>query len=257
METLSTLNVNTFEDYSTQIYNHSWFFWMAALFYIVMINKLPIWMKDRQPMSIKPIIFTWNVLIAVFSFYGAKNTLIRKCDSDWSEDTSFWIAAYIWSKVPEMLDTLWLILRKKNVIFLHSWHHVSVAIIMWHNGAYNPNDNLAAICMGLNYSVHTIMYSYYALSTIGIRPPYPQAITIAQISQFVLGLSVPFWEDNYPYCRSNHSITTNHRKWNRNGCSMIAFSYLVLFIHYYIKRYVVKVHQKKIDNGSCNDKKIF
>jgi hypothetical protein len=128
---------------------------------------------------------------------------------------------------------------------------------MWHNGAYNPNDNLAAICMGLNYSVHTIMYSYYALSTLGIRPPYPQAITIAQISQFVLGLSVPFWEDNYPYCRSNHSITTNHRKWNRNGCSMIAFSYLVLFIHYYIKRYVVKVHQKKIDNGRCNDKKIF
>ena len=46
METLSTLNVNTFEDYSTQIYNHSWFFWMAALFYILMINKLPVWMQN-------------------------------------------------------------------------------------------------------------------------------------------------------------------------------------------------------------------
>ena len=163
-----------------------------------MICRLPLWMNNRQPIPIKPIIFIWNVLIAVFSFYGAKNTLIRNCRTDWSEDTSFWVSAYIWSKVPEMLDTLWLILRKKNVIFLHSWHHVSVAMLMWHVGAYNPNDNLAVICMGLNYSVHTIMYAYYALSSLGIRPPYPQAVTLIQISQFVLGLTVPLWEDNFP-----------------------------------------------------------
>jgi len=248
MEALSTLNVSTFDSYSKQFYDHSWFFFMSALCYIFMVSKLPKWMEKQQPMPIKPIIFVWNVLIAVFSFYGAKNTLIRNCADDWSEETSFWVSAYIWSKVPEMCDTLWLILRKKKVIFLHSWHHVSVAMIMWHTGAFNPNDNLAVICMGLNYSVHTIMYSYYALSSLGIRPPYPQLITLAQITQFVLGLSVPFWEDNYPYCRSS-SITTYHRKLNRNLCSWIAFSYLVLFIHYYIRRYIMKSRErpKKIE----------
>ena len=35
---------------------------------------------------------------------------------------------FIYSKLPELFDTVFLVLRKKPVIFLHWFHHVTVGL---------------------------------------------------------------------------------------------------------------------------------
>ena len=44
----------------------------------------------------------------------------------------------------------------------------------------------------MNYGVHALMYSYYALSALKLRPPKAVAmlVTILQISQMVMGVTI-------------------------------------------------------------------
>src|SRR5688572_11853810 len=37
------------------------------------------------------------------------------------------------SKVPELGDTLFIVLRKQNLIFLHWYHHITVLIFTWYS----------------------------------------------------------------------------------------------------------------------------
>ena len=59
----------------------------------------------------------------------------------------FFVALFIYSKVFELVDTLWLTLRKAPVIFLHWYHHVTVPLDCSHSNPSchphpNPNPNL-------------------------------------------------------------------------------------------------------------------
>jgi hypothetical protein len=37
--------------------------------------------------------------------------------------TGVWMALFCLSKIPELMDTVFLVIRKRPVIFLHWWHH--------------------------------------------------------------------------------------------------------------------------------------
>lgn len=39
---------------------------------------------------------------------------------------------FVFSKVPELGDTVFIILRKRPLIFLHWYHHVTVLLYTWH-----------------------------------------------------------------------------------------------------------------------------
>ena len=43
------------------------------------------------------------------------------------------ILLFVAGKVPELVDTIWLLLAKRQIIVLHSWHHFSVLIWSWHS----------------------------------------------------------------------------------------------------------------------------
>ncbi|KAF7218973.1 elongation of very long chain fatty acids protein 7-like, partial [Nothobranchius furzeri] len=81
------------------------------------------------------------------------------------------------SKVIELSDTLFFILRKKNsqLTFLHVYHHGTMIFNCWAGvkhvtGQFSPSSapHPAAFFVGLvNSFVHIIMYSYYGLAAIG------------------------------------------------------------------------------------------
>ena len=55
-------------------------------------------------------------------------------------------------QIPELGDTVFVVLRKKPLIFLHWYHHVTVLLYCWHSYYEQTTYGLYFICM--NYTVH-------------------------------------------------------------------------------------------------------
>ncbi|CAN0106833.1 unnamed protein product, partial [Phaeothamnion confervicola] len=121
--------------------------------------------------------------------YGFKYTICFK-PSVWygSGAVGWWTQAFIFSKIPELGDTVFIVLRKKPLIFLHWYHHVTVLLYCWHS--YYEQTTYGLYFIAMNYSVHAVMYLYYALAAVGIKLCKPYYITTLQISQMFVGIGV-------------------------------------------------------------------
>lgn len=65
------------------------------------------------------------------------------------------------SKVVEFGDTAFIVLRKKDLKFIHYYHHVVTAVSCWH---FYPYYEPMQIFYGtMNAFVHSLMYPYYTL----------------------------------------------------------------------------------------------
>lgn len=57
--------------------------------------------------------------------------------------------AHVSLQVPELVDTLFIVLRKKPLIFLHWYHHITVLLFCWHAFAtLSARYALALSCIG-------------------------------------------------------------------------------------------------------------
>jgi elongation of very long chain fatty acids protein 6 len=92
----------------------------------------------------------------------------------------------------------------------------------------------------MNYGVHSVMYFYYFLMAIKIRPPWAMMVTVLQISQMFVG--VTFTVLNFIYVGSDQ-CTISHS--NNLAAFGMYGSYLFLFLQFFISRYFVKSSQKK------------
>jgi hypothetical protein len=102
-----------------------------------------------------------------------------------------WVGLFIYSKIPELIDTLFLVLQQKKVIFLHWFHHVTVLLYCWH--AFHHRIATGLWFAAMNYSVHSVMYLYYFLAGFGMRhiaSLFAQYITTIQLLQMFLGAYV-------------------------------------------------------------------
>ena len=48
-------------------------------------------------------------------------------------------------KIPELIDTVFIVLRKKPLIFLHWYHHVTVVLYCWHSFAQRSSAGAASL----------------------------------------------------------------------------------------------------------------
>ncbi|KHJ82981.1 GNS1/SUR4 family protein [Oesophagostomum dentatum] len=99
--------------------------------------------------------------------HGIYRSLCYSCHPN--DVAAFWSFLFAISKVVELGDTMFIVLRKKPLIFLHYYHHAAVLIYTVHSGAEHTAPGRAFISM--NYLAHSAMYTYYAIVAYGLRLP--------------------------------------------------------------------------------------
>lgn len=134
----------------------------------------------------------------------------------------------------ELFDTYFIVIHKKPLIFLHWYHHISVLLYCWH--AFVTKAPSGLIFCAMNYGVHAMMYFYYFLMAVKMKPKWFNSIwiTVAQISQMVVGVTTTIL---------GFTLTPSYDKecflkHENNMAAMIMYgSYLMLFVQFFIERY--------------------
>jgi len=112
-------------------------------------------------------------------------------------DTSpkgFKIAFLVWvhynNKFIELLDTVFMVLRKKHqqITFLHMYHHILI-IWAWFFVCKYACGGDAYFGMFCNSLIHVFMYSYYGLALLKINTPWKKWLTNLQLVQFAVCLA--------------------------------------------------------------------
>jgi hypothetical protein len=111
-----------------------------------------------------------------------------------SKPVALALSLFCFSKIPELGDTIFLILKRKPVRFLQWYHHSTVMLFCWLALAteFTPGIWFATT----NYFVHSVMYMYFFLmrfkvkALVTILKKLAPFITIIQTTQMVWGLIV-------------------------------------------------------------------
>lgn len=212
-------------------------------------------MKDRPRFTLQKLLIFWNILLASFSIFGTvriwmvmkdlysihgfKGTICHATDSKepggyfTNHISCFWSCLFILSKVPELLDTGFIVLRKQKLIFLHWYHHITVMIYSW----YSFRDRLSGCqyYVSMNLFVHAIMYTYYAFRAMKVKIPKPIAIciTFLQISQMFIGVAVQFFIYSW---RKEANCPTHY--YNIRAAALMYGSYYLLFAKFFMDAYI-------------------
>jgi len=208
--------------------------------------------SNRKPWNWRRAMALWNLGLSLFSAVGflrtapqllhnlvhysvAQNMCFDPEAHYASGSTGLWVQLFILSKFPELIDTFFIVIHKKPLIFLHWYHHITVLLYCWHSYATKAPAGIFFVVM--NYAVHSIMYFYYFLMAVGMKPKAFKAvyITMAQISQMVVGVSLTvigcylLWFNPQPNC----FLTPDN-----NVAALVMYgSYLFLFMQFFVGRY--------------------
>jgi len=180
------------------------------------------------------ILGAWSHLTELFHvlhIYGMHGSI---CTSSIADSlAAYWAEKFAISKLVEYGDTAFLILRKRPISFLHWYHHATVLAYTWHGVKDLTIPGRWFITM--NYTVHAVMYTYYALSSGGKRFPrwLSACITTMQLAQMFVGCAVSYYSFSILY-KGGECL----QKWEnvQMGAAMYA-SYALLFAHYFYMNY--------------------
>uniref|UniRef100_A0A0N5AM25 Elongation of very long chain fatty acids protein n=1 Tax=Syphacia muris TaxID=451379 RepID=A0A0N5AM25_9BILA len=194
-------------------------------------------------------IILWNGFLAVFSAcgfyiitlkaatsiaeYGFVGSYIKDCGFFYDR-SGYWAFMLMVSKTIELGDTLFLVLRKKPLIFLHWYHHaLTFNYAIW---AYTEAQPFNMYIAWMNYGVHALMYSYYTLRSFRIRVPAVIArfITVLQILQFLIMLLIIIHIGILKLL--NYDIV--FAPFSYLSCLFMEISYLLLFMNFFYQSYI-------------------
>jgi len=226
--------------------------------YLLFVLTGPMFMKYREPLRVKPALSAWNGALSLFSFCGAIRTapvlyqyvmsssivdIICRPADIWivSGPTGLWVTLFLGSKFPELIDTIFLVIRKKPVPFLHWFHHATTLLYSWHACAYPANYALSFVVM--NYCVHSIMYAYYSLIILGKKPAWLSAlfITTSQITQMFVGMSIQICAAYFYF----HPAQCNVSGYNILAGGIMYSMYFYLFVKFACRRYSNRSQKNK------------
>ena len=257
-KSLDAAAINTFSRYFTDHVDKV--YWTCAA-YVITIHAVKHFMKDKEPYRPKKLLITWNALLAVFSIWGTcrvshqlfTGIMSRGVDGYFDcnyQETdvlvAFWKRLFGLSKIIELGDTLFIVFKKSKLSFLHWYHHVTVLLYSYPVAEYSARNttisNVGNWYSGVNFAVHSIMYTYYTLASAGYRMwrPISMTITTVQILQMVGGLWVGFY---VPWWKCGRPLTSFIMV-----CTIVMYaSYFLLFCNYFIRTYIMGGKRRRAD----------
>ncbi|KAK7159214.1 hypothetical protein R3I94_005518 [Phoxinus phoxinus] len=218
--------------------------------YLVIIWLGPKLMTYREPVNIKAILIIYNfsmVCLSAYMFYEftasswlANYSLLCQ-PVDYSDNPlAMRMARVCWwfyfSKVIELTDTMFFILRKKNnqLTFLHVYHHGTMIFNWWAGVKYVAGGQSFLIGL-INSFVHVVMYMYYGLAALGPQMQkylwWKRYLTSLQLLQFFI-VTIHTAFNLYADCDFPDSM------------NMVVFGYalslIALFSNFYYQSYLSK-----------------
>merc|ERR1711933_717778 len=112
--------------------------------------------------------------------------------TDSSHHPALALFLFAFSKIPELGDTVFLILKGKRVRFLQWYHHSTVMMFCWL--ALATEYTLGFWFAATNYAVHSVMYMYFFLMAFdsfkAVVKVIAPLVTVIQIAQMIFGLFI-------------------------------------------------------------------
>lgn len=231
------------------IHDYPWLPVFVIPIYVLIVYFGPKLMANREPFRIKGILKVYNFFLAfislcmflgmaipVYDFLSTRSFYDLVCMPEgelYYGVAFFCIWLFALSKYLELLDTVFLILEKKEIIFLHWYHHTTVLAYTWFSLVIlTPPGAIFAV---VNTFVHTIMYWYYYLSATGYRAPWARVVTVIQLSQMIVGIvTSSTW--SYFYLTGVKCPMTHPNTYMVSSL-VIYVTYFLLFLQLYIDRY--------------------
>ena len=110
-------------------------------------------MQNREPFSLRPLLTMWNLFMAAFSIlvtvrvvpYFLKRIVTmpfvdQVCIFEYEDIPTLaaWHDIFVITKPMEFVDTVFIVLRKQHLHFLHYYHHITVVVLCWFSLGVDP-----------------------------------------------------------------------------------------------------------------------
>lgn len=221
------------------------YFGIPALLYIPVVFGLQFLVqncnegtKNYLNFALKPYNIAWDFALSIFSFMGAYYTIKQLYEEGFTcniVNNSFWVDIFCYSKVPELIDTLFIVLRSGKLLTIHWFHHIATLLLCWFAMYFYAKEALLAAA--INFSIHSVMYLYYALVAAGLRSlrKYGFIITFFQTLQMFIAMFFILFVEVLP-CKENAPDIT-YMYW-------YCFILFTIYIYMFGSLFIEKVSQK-------------
>lgn len=197
-------------------------FFTSAVLYFPTIYAIKVYMA-KQPdevrrnvsLTLKYPNAIWDLALSIFSTFGAYHTITQYYQigltCDYIVDT-YWIDWFCISKVFELMDTVFIVARSRQLVVLQYYHHFATLLLCWIANKVFPPELFGAAVM--NYSVHSVMYMYNFLMGIGFTQVrrYGVIITFFQTLQMIIAVYILLTHQMYP-CVENRYVDIKMVYW--------------------------------------------
>jgi len=222
--------------------------------YMVAIFGLQYLMRNQKPQSLHWPMMLHNAFLLLISLAMCVGTVVEAllalsrgnhifdlfCDpkADFARGPIwFWTYIYYLSKFYEFLDTFFIVMKKKPVIFLHLYHHAVVVVVCW-LGMQNLHTN-QWFAVTLNTGIHVVMYSYYIMAANGYQPWWKKYLTTIQMIQFCMVMTLlGYWA--YVTTNQPEGARCSGPVWSASVCALMNLTLLALFYNFYRSTYKKK-----------------
>lgn len=183
----------------------------AVALYSVAVFHAPPGQRVHESSTMRMSFAAWNVVMAAFSAWctlvmvpllltgpngiATRGLVAAVCsDASWFSHGQPGIVAvtFTLSKFLELGDTAFLVLRKRSLTNLHTFHHSMTLALTW--ALFERRASTGLIFIAMNAFIHTVMYAYYAAVLFptwrSLLAPHSHYITAVQIAQMIVGMFV-------------------------------------------------------------------